>query len=171
MIRRPPRSTRTDTLFPYTTLFRSDQCEYHPAGLFRIRNDRRSVRQRGRPEIRRDLPAPAAASAERPPRTLALPLLGSLAGGHRQRDYDRRRTDAVSGALLVEARGAVEIATLNRHQRLNALNGGLVDDLGAYFGGLAEPRGVRVVNPRGRSEVPQYELQSLMLTSLPDFSL
>src|SRR3546814_13293362 len=28
MIRRPPRSTRTDTLFPYTTLFRSAQ----PAG-------------------------------------------------------------------------------------------------------------------------------------------
>src|SRR3546814_18090733 len=29
MIRRPPRSTRTDTLFPYTTLFRSpigDHC-------------------------------------------------------------------------------------------------------------------------------------------------
>src|SRR3546814_8307631 len=27
MIRRPPRSTRTDTLFPYTTLFRSAVCE------------------------------------------------------------------------------------------------------------------------------------------------
>src|SRR3546814_9326897 len=26
MIRRPPRSTRTDTLFPYTTLFRSAAC-------------------------------------------------------------------------------------------------------------------------------------------------
>src|SRR3546814_6373833 len=26
MIRRPPRSTRTDTLFPYTTLFRSYPC-------------------------------------------------------------------------------------------------------------------------------------------------
>src|SRR3546814_20863090 len=25
MIRRPPRSTRTDTLYPYTTLFRSDR--------------------------------------------------------------------------------------------------------------------------------------------------
>src|SRR3546814_14960115 len=25
MIRRPPRSTRTDPLFPYTTLFRSDE--------------------------------------------------------------------------------------------------------------------------------------------------
>src|SRR3546814_6913856 len=31
MIRRPPRSTRTDTLFPYTTLFRS-----HPQGNFGI---------------------------------------------------------------------------------------------------------------------------------------
>src|SRR3546814_20953365 len=28
MIRRPPRSTRTDTLFPYTTLFRSLQAEH-----------------------------------------------------------------------------------------------------------------------------------------------
>src|SRR3546814_13540478 len=28
MIRRPPRSTRTDTLFPYTTLFRSDAVTY-----------------------------------------------------------------------------------------------------------------------------------------------
>src|SRR3546814_10566433 len=35
MIRRPPRSTRTDTLFPYTTLFRSHQALgycFHPAG-------------------------------------------------------------------------------------------------------------------------------------------
>src|SRR3546814_9396742 len=32
MIRRPPRSTRTDTLFPYTTLFRSDQRVLHPEG-------------------------------------------------------------------------------------------------------------------------------------------
>src|SRR3546814_15152205 len=32
MIRRPPRSTRTDTLFPYTTLFRSD-CEPQVYGL------------------------------------------------------------------------------------------------------------------------------------------
>src|SRR3546814_4582440 len=31
MIRRPPRSTRTDTLFPYTTLFRS--CPRHRQGL------------------------------------------------------------------------------------------------------------------------------------------
>src|SRR3546814_8356144 len=31
MIRRPPRSTRTDTLFPYTTLFRSSRGPQPPA--------------------------------------------------------------------------------------------------------------------------------------------
>src|SRR3546814_5179382 len=33
MIRRPPRSTRTDTLFPYTTLFRSAGRCGRPCGL------------------------------------------------------------------------------------------------------------------------------------------
>src|SRR3546814_14423948 len=33
MIRRPPRSTRTDTLFPYTTLFRS-----YPASNYHSEN-------------------------------------------------------------------------------------------------------------------------------------
>src|SRR3546814_13480232 len=35
MIRRPPRSTRTDTLFPYTTLFRS-RLPLFPVGTIRI---------------------------------------------------------------------------------------------------------------------------------------
>src|SRR3546814_10988769 len=33
MRRRPPRSTRTDTLFPYTTLFRSHQRSFDPLPL------------------------------------------------------------------------------------------------------------------------------------------
>src|SRR3546814_8531109 len=36
MIRRPPRSTRTDTLFPYTTLFRSGDRDEVGAFLERI---------------------------------------------------------------------------------------------------------------------------------------
>src|SRR3546814_9397603 len=32
MVRRPPRSTRTDTLFPYTTLFRSWPADLHMVG-------------------------------------------------------------------------------------------------------------------------------------------
>src|SRR3546814_18440688 len=39
MIRRPPRSTRTDTLFPYTTLFRSR----HGLWPVRYRLDRKSL--------------------------------------------------------------------------------------------------------------------------------
>src|SRR3546814_14750378 len=64
MIRRPPRSTRTDTLFPYTTLFRSDLAVYSPhpdeqrrwlrAGPLRLRVVGRCrgerVRQPGRPD-------------------------------------------------------------------------------------------------------------------------
>src|SRR3546814_13063011 len=35
MIRRPPRSTRTDTLFPYTTLFRSDAPIHFPGPFWK----------------------------------------------------------------------------------------------------------------------------------------
>src|SRR3546814_2086055 len=49
MIRRPPRSTRTDTLFPYTTLFRShrkpfDLIDRHAAKRSRSRSPS-SIRQ------------------------------------------------------------------------------------------------------------------------------
>src|SRR3546814_5064748 len=47
MIRRPPRSTRTDTLFPYTTLFRSPDRRRRAA-----RRPHRADR-RDRPRIRR----------------------------------------------------------------------------------------------------------------------
>ncbi len=92
-------------------------------------------RQRMRPAT--DLHAP-----------LLLLCLRRRARNHRQRDHRRRRADAVN-ELLIEARGAVEIATLNRPERLNALNEGLVDALNAYFGGLADRPEVRVVVLRG----------------------
>src|SRR3546814_19464474 len=45
MIRRPPRSTRTDTLFPYTTLFRS---------MLRLREEQPALHERaGQSERRR----------------------------------------------------------------------------------------------------------------------
>src|SRR3546814_1143491 len=37
MIRRPPRSTHTDTLFPYTTLFRSVRCAQDSVLPFPVR--------------------------------------------------------------------------------------------------------------------------------------
>src|SRR3546814_14138815 len=47
MIRRPPRSTRTDTLFPYTTLFRSWQLRRRRSAFCRRRAP---VRFRKEPE-------------------------------------------------------------------------------------------------------------------------
>src|SRR3546814_8008094 len=46
MIRRPPRSTRTDTLFPYTTLFRSNA---HRHSRRAAAPDRRASRMKGAP--------------------------------------------------------------------------------------------------------------------------
>src|SRR3546814_10322238 len=48
MLRRPPRSTRTDTLLPYTTLFRSLEVEARPDE--QARDDRQA--DRARPEER-----------------------------------------------------------------------------------------------------------------------
>src|SRR3546814_17769062 len=58
MIRRPPRSTRTDTLFPYTTLFRS------------LRN--RRLVQPARPRVRPEFALGAGALSHR---AAAPPLL------------------------------------------------------------------------------------------------
>ena len=55
----------------------------------------------------------------------------------------------MSGHLLVETRGEVEIATLNRPDALNALDPELTDALNDYFGGLAVRPEVRVVVLRG----------------------
>lgn len=51
--------------------------------------------------------------------------------------------------LLVEARGQVEVVTLNRPERLNAMNHGLIMALQDYFRGLHERLDVRVVILRG----------------------
>src|SRR3546814_3467051 len=58
MIRRPPRSTRTDTLFPYTTLFRSRPAHAQDLG--------RGGPVPARSDPRPPLPAGAAAGADRP---------------------------------------------------------------------------------------------------------
>src|SRR3546814_13747972 len=60
MIRRPPRSTRTDTLFPYTTLFRSHAAS--SAADLRIEHvsDAANGGDRRRTIVRRQLAAQAA---------------------------------------------------------------------------------------------------------------
>src|SRR3546814_10562280 len=83
MIRRPPRSTRTDTLFPYTTLFRSGQGA--PMQRPGLRDRARHVDPPGMRLPRRDPPCPrrfvqppACAGIDRPLR----PMRGGGAGGY-----------------------------------------------------------------------------------------
>src|SRR3546814_14775016 len=70
MIRRPPRSTRTDTLFPYTTLFRSPGSPvggvrpYSPRMRGQSHRPKRHSVQSATPEPAHDGYAPVAATAE-----------------------------------------------------------------------------------------------------------
>src|SRR3546814_3049666 len=73
MIRRPPRSTRTDTRFPYTTLFRSRifaggdavrQPSGSLVGALRTRHPRADLRGRAATQAPRIFPRPHARSEE-----------------------------------------------------------------------------------------------------------
>src|SRR3546814_17393481 len=109
MIRRPPRSTRTDTLVPYTTLFRSSS-----SSLLRCaRNDEiTDGKGIGAQHVRGD---GAPGSSRAPPR-LSPPLIEHLIGHHRGRD------------------GGVEAVGLAQHRHLHPPVGG-----GGIGGGEALP--------------------------------
>src|SRR3546814_10587726 len=94
MIRRPPRSTRTDTLFPYTTLFRSRA----------DRIDARGSDRAGEADIARHILQPDAecAIAENADRPVVGEFPGQRAAKADARrvialDRDRARVDDVAG--------------------------------------------------------------------------
>ena len=55
----------------------------------------------------------------------------------------------MSECLLIENRGAIEIVTLNRPERLNAMSADLIEALDSYFRGVQKRLDVRVVILRG----------------------
>src|SRR3546814_8500435 len=80
MIRRPPRSTRTDTLFPYTTLFRSHL--FAPAEGAHHLPDRPGARCGGQPDLRA---APVPRIGKPDPGHLLLHQLAGRRGERRPR--------------------------------------------------------------------------------------
>src|SRR3546814_10319305 len=107
MIRRPPRSTRTDTLFPDTTLFRADRQSDkngeggHSFAYFRKDSARMHARK-----------SPHCARNTHSPDTVCAPTLGV----HRNRPRERE-TNMTQSEPLIPARPSVAI-------------------IGAGFGGL-----------------------------------
>src|SRR3546814_14177877 len=120
MIRRPPRSTRTDTLFPYTTLFRSVRADRrepaaragealrtvwrppeHPALQLHVRT-------RARPALHRLHPHTRRARRQRFPRRPALSHL-----------CRRQITDRAPGGVGAYAWLAQSTAAIDRQQRLS----------------------------------------------------
>src|SRR3546814_20329445 len=80
MIRRPPRSTRTDTLFPYTTLFRSAQPPAERAHRRHVADAALLLQAQGHAELPlREGPAQPAL----PRRTRAAPLSERRGALHR----------------------------------------------------------------------------------------
>src|SRR3546814_10186773 len=83
MILRPPRSTRTDTLFPYTTLFRSADGPRLVRDLLERKRDPHTVARRRAPVIVKHerhaaSPSPSASrSALRSSATLIIAVIGS----------------------------------------------------------------------------------------------
>src|SRR3546814_4868430 len=65
MIRRPPRSTRTDTLFPYTTLFRSPRTSARTARTW-ARTTARCARRGGHWVTMRSSARPATTTSRAP---------------------------------------------------------------------------------------------------------
>src|SRR3546814_4795708 len=87
MLRRPPRSTRTDTLFPYTTLFRAP-----PA---RDNDGRAEEGERGADR----LPLPPRQRRQSGARQRAQPAEAAARGG--SREIGRARRTPVTNAHLV----------------------------------------------------------------------
>src|SRR3546814_14627326 len=125
MIRRPPRSTRTDTLFPYTTIFRSE--EILPAA-----HQRRRARRRAALGGRR------AAQPQRPDRVRAA----RIAAQGRPPAEERRPRNRKEGKQTMSKRWQYKVAELP----YQLFGGKLADPAQAQLdklGARAEERGGR----------------------------
>src|SRR3546814_3235447 len=114
MIRRPPRSTRTDTLFPYTTLFRS--LGFEPwAGRAAARvAGYRHVRENRTPRMPEEIVTPLLAGSLRYITTFATDILAARAA--------LDRLEARRARLLAAERGLPDAERRLRDRKSTRLN-------------------------------------------------
>src|SRR3546814_5825210 len=142
MIRRPTRATRTDTLFPYTTLFRS--CEAHP------RPGELSFPGIGNREWRLD-------AASNPQSPITNPV--------DQSTYSELTDSPNAIRRIVSASSSATLSWRILPQALAASDSGIVSVT------TSSSSSERVTLSIARSEEQTSELQSLMRISYPVFCL
>src|SRR3546814_17149253 len=116
MIRRPPRSTRTDTLFPYTTLFRSGRRYSSESLCSRSGSGRRSAAQERAPKgsFSDLLPKTGRFWSGRPVRShMVFPLLRAPHGLQGNRIPDLR---AVSTVFILASAYTPFVRALGSHR-------------------------------------------------------
>src|SRR3546814_6863789 len=131
MLRRPPRSTRTDTLFPVTTLVRSGDrlCPAPPTGVRRLRSQGRRRRPWPAHLPAADLPPPPGGGRRRAGaglRSGAAQLLrgaaltmkdsGSISGYHAHVYYD---ADSKAAAAVLRERSEEHTSELQSLMRIS----------------------------------------------------
>src|SRR3546814_6919764 len=116
MIRLPPRSTRTDTLFPYTTLFRSQRREVESHVLARLGTAKGRAVQRDQ---------------QRQMQPAAVPGVAQLVRRHGHRRAARRRLRLEEAEALGELAGHQVAQAHVVHQHDEADRGGRLLAAGA----------------------------------------
>src|SRR3546814_11600936 len=104
MIRRPPRSTRTDTLFPYTTLFRSDlpsQCGVEERAMVQFGDYQNEIYAAGLRGVLPKLPVDAATLEARAEAAMPPHVLNYVQGGCGDEATPRRNTTAFAAWGMV----------------------------------------------------------------------
>src|SRR3546814_8131229 len=160
MIRRPPRSTRTDTLFPYTTLFRSAESS--------VKVDPSIA------DVQVVLPAPEPNGEWSQPGGNAAKSMGHLAlGGSLQKVWSANihgssNSARLASAPVVSGGRVYVIDTEARVQAFDAATGkavwstelGSKRNSGALFGGGVSVEGDRVFATRGLGDVAALNASS-----------
>src|SRR3546814_15465199 len=129
MIRRPPRSTRTDTLFPYTTLFRSQ------GDVRRVAGERQVEPAAGEQAVRGEPPPGADAVRQHVERLADRHLLGAEDAAA-ARVQGVQRVEGIGVYLVVGEHAA---ARLDPSQELRGRLHGAVVGFDVAFDGEGDP--------------------------------
>src|SRR3546814_16275233 len=116
MIRRPPRSTRTDTLFPYTTLFRSanDSSSTKRPGLGGVGNELGKIELHVVAGLGRAEPRTVDVAVQRQVHRAIAPGIAKLIGSHQYRTQRRTRLGLQKSERTEERRGRTECVRTGR---------------------------------------------------------